>query len=64
MKRLHKSLCRHFSEKIQSYLTNEQDEKNTSLSAADEIKKYKELLDIGAISQDEYEAKKKQLLGL
>ncbi|WP_242831373.1 SHOCT domain-containing protein [Desulfitobacterium dehalogenans] len=45
-------------------MTNEQDEKNTSLSAADEIKKYKELLDIGAISQDEYEAKKKQLLGL
>ena len=33
-------------------------------SAADEIKKYKELLDIGAITQEEYETKKKQLLGL
>lgn len=33
-------------------------------SAADEIKKYKELLDIGAISEEEYSAKKRQLLGL
>lgn len=30
----------------------------------DEIKRYKELLDVGAITQEEYEAKKKQLLGL
>lgn len=34
------------------------------ISPADEIKKYKELLDIGAISQEEYDAKKKQLLNL
>ena len=33
-------------------------------SAADEIKKFKELLDLGAISQEEFDAKKKQLLGL
>ena len=33
-------------------------------SSADEIKKYKELLDSGAISQEEFDAKKKQLLGL
>lgn len=33
-------------------------------SPADEIKKYKELLDMGAITQDEYDAKKKQLLDL
>ena len=32
-------------------------------SPADELKKYKELLDMGAISLDEYNAKKKQLLG-
>lgn len=33
-------------------------------SPLDEIKKLKELLDIGAITQEEFEAKKKQLLGL
>ena len=33
-------------------------------SQADEIKKYKELLDSGAITQEEYDSKKKQLLGL
>ena len=37
---------------------------NSSVSAADEIKKYKELLDSGIISQEEFDAKKKQLLGL
>ncbi len=31
---------------------------------ADEIKKYKELLDMGAITEEEYEAKKKQILNL
>ena len=33
-------------------------------SAADELKKFKELLDMGAITQEEFDAKKKQLLGL
>ena len=33
-------------------------------SAADELKKFKDLLDMGVISQDEFDAKKKQLLGL
>lgn len=33
-------------------------------SAADEIKKFKELLDLGAITQEEFDAKKKQLLGI
>lgn len=33
-------------------------------SAADELKKFKELLDSGIISQEEFDAKKKQLLGL
>lgn len=35
-----------------------------STSVADEIKKFKELLDMGAITEDEYNAKKKELLGL
>lgn len=34
------------------------------LSAADEIRKYKELLDSGIISSEEFEQKKKQLLNL
>lgn len=33
-------------------------------SAADEIAKYKSLLDAGAITQEEYDAKKKELLNL
>ena len=33
-------------------------------SAADELMKYKQLLDAGAITQEEFDAKKKQLLGL
>lgn len=33
-------------------------------SEAEELKKYKELLDMGVISQEEFDAKKKRLLGL
>lgn len=36
----------------------------TPQSAADELKKYKALLDSGTITQAEFDAKKKQLLGL
>ncbi len=35
-----------------------------AFSPADEIKKYKELLDMGAITQEEYEAKKEKLLNM
>lgn len=34
----------------------------STLSSADELKKYKELLDSGVISREEFDAKKKQLL--
>ena len=34
------------------------------VSVADELKKFKELLDMGVITQEEFDAKKKQLLGL
>lgn len=46
----------------QSYKDKPADQ--ASVSVADEIKKFKELLDIGAITQEEFDAKKKQLLGL
>ena len=35
-----------------------------ALSPADELKKFKELLDMGVITQEEFDTKKKQLLGL
>ena len=37
---------------------------NEAVSVADELKKFKELLDSGVISQEEFDAKKKQLLGI
>ena len=43
---------------------NAQQTETTANSAADELKKFKELLDMGVINQEEFDAKKKQLLGL
>lgn len=43
---------------------NKNNETSTSTSSADEILKYKNLLDSGIITQEEFDAKKKQLLGL
>lgn len=53
-------------EYIQDRVRAAKDFKNNSVnvSAADELKKFKELLDGGVISQEEFEAKKKQLLGV
>ncbi|XYJ23042.1 SHOCT domain-containing protein [Bacillus velezensis] len=45
-------------------LTTEPSALAPTVSAADELKKYKELLDMDAITQEEYEIKKKQLLNL
>ncbi|MBE6534549.1 MAG: SHOCT domain-containing protein [Ruminococcaceae bacterium] len=36
----------------------------SNISSADELKKFKDLLDAGIITQEEFDAKKKQLLGL
>lgn len=43
---------------------NEEPEKAKQESVADELLKFKNLLDMGAITQEEFDAKKKQLLGL
>ena len=58
-------------EEVSKYVKNRVDyyknAKNAPVVAdtpADEIKKYKELLDMGVITQEEFDAKKKQLLGL
>lgn len=45
-------------------LTKNKDTQQTNLSPADELKKFKELLDSGVITQEEFDAKKKQILGL
>ena len=60
-------------EEILQLLMLRQDEKKvestpiepvTKISDADELKKYKELLDSGIITQEEFDIKKKQILGL
>lgn len=43
---------------------NYEGENNIAVSAADEIKKFKGLLDDGILTQEEFDAKKKELLGL
>lgn len=62
-------LTRDIRSALEQYKSNESIaiEKNIvkdSLSPADELKKYKELLDMGAITQEEYDTKKKELLNL
>ncbi len=57
-------------ELLRQLLIDRQEQKSKSQNGgaftnnADELKKYKELLDSGAITQEEFEAKKKQLLNL
>ena len=60
-------------EVINNLLVNRQKEKNQNIGTttvvqnsdeADKLKKYKDLLDSGVITQEEFDAKKKQLLGL
>ena len=47
-----------------NYKENQTIEQEATLGVADEIKKYKELLDSGAITSQEFEQKKEQLLNL
>lgn len=49
---------------ISNMIISRTSDSNGNSSSADELKKYKELLDLGAISQEEFETKKKQLLDL
>ncbi|WP_218976437.1 SHOCT domain-containing protein [Bacillus cereus] len=52
-------------EYIESILANKsKPQVSASVSGADEILKYKELLDQGVITEEEFQAKKKQLLGI
>ena len=46
------------------HMNNNERQKRPEISVADEIAGYKKLLDSGAITQEEYEQKKKRLLNL
>ena len=50
--------------KVSEYKSNKNAPVVAQLSPADELKKFKELFDMGIINQDEFDAKKKELLGL
>ena len=52
-----RAVANYIIEKVAQY-------KTSGYSTADEIKKYKELLEAGTISQEEFDEKKKHLLGL
>ena len=60
----HNEIIEAISKGIKTKSMNALKRENSSESSADQIKKYKELLDDGIISQEEFDAKKKQLLGL
>ena len=49
---------------ILEIICNSDKKASASYSVADEIMKYKKLLDMGVITQEEFEAKKRQLMGL
>ncbi len=49
---------------VKSVLGNKKPAAAAGTSAVEEIKKYKELLDAGVITQEEFSAKKKQLMGI
>lgn len=51
-------------EKIEENKNQKNHVVKSTLSIPDEIKKYKELLDMGAITEEEYEKKKKELLNI
>lgn len=57
-----------FKEKLTSAMSNVKNQNSSAntknASSADEILKYKNLLDVGAITQEEFDLKKKELLGL
>lgn len=57
-------IVEYLNKRIQELQNTTQNSNSYQISSADEIKKYKELLDNGIITQEEFEAKKKQLLGI
>lgn len=66
-----KASARKIYDKVHQIFNEQKNKKNNGISQAtstlsvpDELKKYKELLDVGVINQEEFDTKKKQLLNL
>ncbi|EQB85925.1 hypothetical protein J2Z44_000660 [Clostridium punense] len=51
-------------EEVQEGMENSKEESKTTFSVADEILKFKQLLDMGAITQEEFDKKKAELLSM
>lgn len=49
---------------VDEYKSGKRNQSSAQISPAEELKKFKELLDTGVLSQEEFDAKKKQILGL
>lgn len=49
---------------VDEYKSGKRNQSSAQISPAEELKKFKELLDMGVLSQEEFDAKKKQILGL
>lgn len=61
---IHQTISRLLMERQGKPKTDTVVKQEMPVSNADELKKYKDLLDSGIITQEEFDAKKKQLLGL
>lgn len=58
------NLSYEFGVETEEFYTPKTNKKTTKLGVADEILKYKKLMDDGIISKEEFDQKKKELLGL
>ena len=59
-----REVAEYIKKQVEAYKRQKNAPAAAAPSAADEIRKFKELLDMGVINQEEFDAKKKQLLGL
>ncbi len=60
-----KEVADYCKQRVEAYKSGKHNqEPGLQLSPAEELKKFKELLDLGVLSQEEFDAKKKQILGL
>ena len=57
------TIAAYVKERISFYKQQRNAPVTQAVSGADEIKKYKELLDMGIITQEEFDKKKQQILG-